>query len=325
MRAPRLTVLAATAALLGACAGSGIRSEGGDVFTLRTDSLSGSRAVEHGLAEARDFCAANGRQLVVQDSRIGSGSYQLMFRCVAPFGTAGAGGVDPLLAAAATPPAASTGTGPGTTLRRRTRRAATAETASLAPAAEPVQAPTRRARRVRPAEAPAAQSSSLQPIPQETLPSRFARTEPAQPEAPALPPVATTPLFNPRGASFPGPVATPTRQIPADAGPFAPVQPAVAQRAAIQQPAVIPAPAAPRAAASDALPPIQIQPPVASGRSGAPVATSGYGASVPSAHALPGASSALSPIAAPGRPVPSATPSVNPNTPPTGFFSAPGR
>ena len=50
-----------------------------------------------------------------------------------------------------------------------------------------------------------------------------------------------------------------------------------------------------------------------------------YGASVPSPQALPGASSALTPIASPVRPIPAATPTANPNTPPQGFFSGPSR
>jgi len=331
MRTPRLAVLTAAAALLGACASSGIRSEGGDVFMLETNSLSGSRAVDRGLADARDFCVANGRQLVVQDSRIGSGSYQLQFRCVAPFGTARAGGVDPLLAAAATPVVpAVTDTPP--TRRRRARRASTVavdDPAYVAPAAEaPPPRRSRRTHRTRPADAayvPPADSSALQPIPQPTLASRFARPEPAPQEPPALPPVATTPLFNPRGASFPAPVAAPVSRIPADSGPFTPVQPATApaaQPAATLQPA-----AAPRAAVSDALPPIQL-PPAAVSSPSAPLLAApapSYGASVQSPQPLPAAGSALPPIASPLRPLPAATPVANPNTPPTGFFSSPGR
>lgn len=322
MRATRLAVLTGAAALLGACASSGIQSQGGDAFTLATDNLSGSRAVERGLADARDFCEANGRQLVVQDSRIRSGSYQLQFRCVAPFGMARAGGVDPLLAAAATPVvSAATEQAP----RRRARRNAAPAAVPVAdPMATPAETPrpVRRVRRAPPADAgyvPAAESSVLQPIPQSTLPARFARPEPVQ--EPTLPPVATTPLFNPRGASFPAPVPTPVRQIPVDNGPFTPVvQPAAA---AAQPPAAVQPAMAPRAVASDALPPIQLPPAVSAS---APVApATGYGASVPSPQALPGASSALTPIASPIRPVPAATPVANPNVPPTGFFTAPGR
>ncbi|TCI00855.1 hypothetical protein EJV46_00915, partial [Roseococcus sp. SYP-B2431] len=259
MRATRLAVLTGAAALLGACASTGIRSDGGDVFVLENSNLSGSRAVERGLADARDFCAANGRQFVVQDSRIGSGTYQLQFRCVAPYGVARAGGVDPLLAAAATPVTPAATETPAR--RRRARRPADA---AYVPPAEPSAAPAetprpaRRVRRTRPADAayaPAADASGLQPIPMASaLPSRFARPEPAPQEAPALPPVATTPLFNPRGASFPAPVAAPLRRIPADNAPFAPLEQAAAPAAAIQ-----PA-AAPRAAAGDGLPPIQLPP-----------------------------------------------------------------
>jgi hypothetical protein len=332
MRAARLAILTGAVALLGACASNGIRSEGGDVFVLETNSLSGSRAVERGLADARDFCVANGRQLVVQDSRIGSGNYQLQFRCVAPFGTARAGGVDPLMTAAASPVAPAVAEAAP---RRRVRRNASTTTA-MAPVAEPAAEtprPVRRTRRAQAAEAayvPPADSSTLQPMQtQPTLASRFARPEPAATEAPALPPVATTPLFNPRGASFPAPVATPVRRIPADNGPFAPIeqaasaaQPVAAQPVAMVQPA-----AAPRPAISDALPPIQLPPAATTAPSGqilaAPSTT--YGASVPSPQVLPGASSALTPIASPLRPMPAAVPAANPSQPPPGFFNNPAR
>lgn len=331
MRATRLAVLTGAVALLGACASNGIRSEGGDVFVLETNSLSGSRAVERGLADARDFCVANGRQLVVQDSRIGSGNYQLQFRCVAPFGTARAGGVDPLMAAAASPVAPAVAeTAPRRQVRRR---AATAETATMAPIADPAAEtprPVRRARRTSVASAayvPPADNATLQPMQtQPTLPSRFARPEPAATEAPALPPVATTPLFNPRGASFPAPVATPVRRLPADNGPFAPIEQAgaPATQAVAAQPVAVMQPAA---AASAALPPIQLPPAATSAPSGRILAapSTGYGASVPSPQALPGATSALAPIASPLRPMPAAVPAANPSQPPTGFFNNPGR
>lgn len=317
MRPARLAVLTAAAALLGACSSSGIQSQGGDVFVLETSNLSGSRAVERGLADARDFCVANGRQLIVQDSRIGSGSYQLQFRCVAPFGTARTGGVDPLLAAAATPVAPAVAETP-VPRRRRVHRSTTADAQAVEPAEAPRQ--VRRARRARQDDAAyaPADGAALQPIPQPTLPARFARPEPAPQEPPALPPVSTTPLFNPRGASFPAPVPAPVRSIPADSGPFAPVAPPAGQPAAAVQPA-----AAPRPAPSDALPPIQLPPAAVSSGPAAPA--SSYGASVPSPQALPTASSALAPIASPVRPIPAATPAASLNTPPPGFFTAPGR
>lgn len=336
MRATHLAILTGAAALLGACASNGIRSDGGDVFVLENSSLSGSRAVERGLAEARDYCAANGRQFVVQDSRIGSGTYQLQFRCVAPFGVARAGGADPLLAAAATPVASAVTEAPP-----RRRRARPPADAAYVPPADPAMTPAEparsapRLRRTRPADAayaPAADGSALQPIPMASaLPSRFARPEPASQEPPALPPVATTPLFNPRGASFPAPVAAPVRRIPADSGPFAPLQQAdapVAAAPAASAPVASGLPAvAPRAAANDGLPPIQLPPAAVTSPAGRVVAAPApiYGASVPSPLALPTASSALAPIASPLRPIPAAAAAPHPNAPPPGFFSAPGR
>ncbi len=188
MRATRLTVLTAAAALLGACATQEIRSGGGDVFLLQATGLNGSRAVERGLADARDFCAAQGRDFRVQDSRVGEGRYQLQFRCTAPFGIA-AGGADPLLVAAATPVVRE---GREPAARRASRHAAT-------------QAPAPRRARTPRSGAPVAEAAPLEPLPvHPALPPRFVRPEPA-PQG--LPPVATTPLFNPQGASFPTPAA----------------------------------------------------------------------------------------------------------------------
>ncbi|MDB5412998.1 MAG: hypothetical protein JWR10_1333, partial [Rubritepida sp.] len=121
MRASHLAALAGAAALLSACGvttNGGVRPVGGDVFVLETSGMSGSRAVETGLDEAQRFCAQNGRQFSVQNSRVGSSLYQLEFRCLSPMGVAGRR--DPLLAAAATPVAGSVAeVAPRRRLRRR--------------------------------------------------------------------------------------------------------------------------------------------------------------------------------------------------------------
>ncbi|MBS7810861.1 hypothetical protein [Roseococcus pinisoli] len=236
MRATCLTVLTAASALLGACASQEIRSGGGDTFLLQTTGLNGSRAVERGLVDARDFCAAQGRDFLVQDRRVGSGRYQLQFRCTAPFGMAAANGVDPLLAAAARPVVREPAE---LAARRRSRPSAAPEQASTEPARP------RRARAPRTSE-PVAENAPLEPLPAyPTLPARFARPAP---EPQGLPPVSTTPLFNPRGASFPPPAPTvtsaPARQVYGGGQVFAPVT-----RTDV-----------PRAALNDGLPPIAAQP-----------------------------------------------------------------
>ncbi|MDB5412302.1 MAG: hypothetical protein JWR10_637, partial [Rubritepida sp.] len=198
------------------------------------------------------------------------------------------------------------------------------------PAAEAAPRRVRRAPRARPAEEQAAYGEgNLQPVAPGPAYAQTFAAAPAPTQPPALPPVATTPLFTPPpGTSFPAPVATGARRIPADNSPFTAIgtqaQPAAApdaqqQPMPVAQPRGLPAipvqPAAvqQRQPQADSLPPIQVTPVVASPSAGNAAAW------VPSQQALPGASSALPPIAGVARP---AMPSpVSTNAAPQGFFS----
>lgn len=247
MRPIPLTVMAATAVILVGCANrpSGVQSVGGDVFVLQTSNLSGSRAVENGLAEAAAFCEEYGRQFVLTDSRVGSGSYQLQFRCLT------GRNLPPIAQVAAAPPppapvrgrrARSSGTAayagetvvteaPRTTTRMRrpvvaeqpqpgtlAYGAALPPMVAPAPAFAPGFAPVYAA----PAYAPSAFApSAFAPqafVPQTTNPFAPARTAGGPPP---LPPVATTPLFAPPpGVMLPATPVSGPRLPPIDNSPL---------------------------------------------------------------------------------------------------------
>ncbi len=341
--------------MLSACGATirdGIQSTGGDVFFLQNSSLSGSRAVTAGLNEAQEFCSAQGRQFVMQNSRVGSGSYQLEFRCVTP------GSLGPVARPTYSAPVAEA----SEPRRRRGSRAASTDTAAETPA--PRRGRGRRADDLNAAyagggtatttmAAPAAPAAinygsgyaqggylPAQPVTAQPMvasaqpamvqqPQAMQTSTRAQPNLPAeLPPVATTPLFNPPPGTHFAPTPAPMR-LPADNRPYAPV--AGQAGPAPAGTAITPAAAAPAQPLSDGLPPIQVTPVVAPSAAPAASSTSSRAAPapqtyvVPSPNALPGANSALTPIAAPPvseRPAPRA-PVQNLNVPPPGFFTGP--
>lgn len=124
-----IPALALLAGVLSACASQnqGISTMGGDAFMLDVASINGTRAVEQGLAQAQSFCSEHGRLFVMTDSLVGSSSYRLAFRCIAP------GNVlppPPLVASAAPAPAARTPRG----RRARNTPAPVADAVSSGPA-----------------------------------------------------------------------------------------------------------------------------------------------------------------------------------------------
>lgn len=323
-----LALLGVTALLSGCAAGNaGVQSSGGDVFTLQTTGTSGSRAVEAGLAQAADFCAEYGRQFVLTNSRVSSGSYQLEFRCLT------GRNLPPIVQVAAAPP-------PPAPVRGRRGRS---EGDAYAGDAPEVPRGTTRIRRPVMAEqaAPVAYGAILppvmapapvfgQPIFAQPAPSIFA---PARTAAPALPPVTTTPLFAPLPGVLPpatplsGPRLPPIDNAPLVAIPRADEVTAVSAVAPMVQPRMVPpAVQQQRLPGVESTPLLQSQaPPVAQGsphqtlpvaqsvmpmqalapiQVGAPTALTTPPPSftvpsftVPSAQTLPGASNSLPPIA----------------------------
>jgi len=207
MRFLHLTLLAGTAVMMSACANSGVRSLGGDAFVLETANVSGSRAVDAGLAEAQNFCTQYGRLFVLTNSQVSGGGYQMAFRCISPGSV-----LPPVAVVAPSPPSRSTSTrrqreaveAPRTVRSRRavieaaqpTSGPALSFPAALAPMSAPMSAPAWSGASFAPPAGgfiPAFQPSFAQ--------SPFSRPMAFAPVgsglAPPLPPVSTTPLFAP--------------------------------------------------------------------------------------------------------------------------------
>lgn len=282
--------LSLPAALLAACASpnAGIEAAGGDAFLLTRANISGVAAVEDGLAQAQSFCGEHGRLFVVTNSQVGSSSYRLDFRCVAP------NNVPPVAAASAPPPPPQ----PARTARGR-RAAPPAEVSSTGPAL--------------------GFAASLPAM--ERGPAPAAPWQPADANIlPPTPPMAIQALFAPPpGQSLVAAVPSAHRMPPADGSPMV-LLPRLEAGSVAPQPAAAeaqPAPALPTITRQDlpgGLPPIQ----AASPAPPLPVITAsqpmpGYGLVVPSPNPLPGAPSSLPPIAGPAR-VP-----VFPSAPASGF------
>lgn len=274
----RLSLLALTfpAALLAACADQSINQTGGDAFTLQVQRASGTAAVESGLAQAQSYCAEHGRLFVLTGSQVGSSSYNMNFRCIAP------SNVPP-------PPPI------------------------LVSAPQPAPTPARRARARRAAATPVAEDARSGPTLRyaATLPGMDFTRPPAPWQAananilPSFGPLTTAPLFAlPSGVA---PAVTEGRRMPPpDNSTMEPLPRLGAEGVPVASPArpmpaVVADPApAPIAAQPAALPLIQAQPLPPSFNAPA----SSFGQAVPSATPLPGASSSLPPIAGgSGRPV----------------------
>ncbi len=320
MRFLPLIVLAA--ALAGCAQGNnGISPGGGDAFVLETHGMSGSGAVEAGLAQAQSLCSEHGRLFVLTDSQVGSSSYRLAFRCIA---VNNALPPPPMVARAPAPPPPRTG-------RARRATAAPEGLSTGTPLGYAASLPAMAA-----PPAPVFWSLGAANIP------------------PPLPPVATTALFAPpAGTMLPVPPPSGPRLPPADnsslvalprlEGSGTAVQapslqaaapslvsnlpssasPAILSRDALPpvstlpllqsqaatpgwaQPGASPSAAATRAAAvpTEFLPPVQAQPAAAARPLSAPPLS--FGNVVPSPNPLPGASASLPPIAGGNtRPVP---------------------
>jgi len=232
MRFLHLTLLAGTAVLVSACANSGVRSLGGDAFVLETANVSGSRAVDAGLAEAQGFCTEHGRLFVMTNSQVSAGGYQVAFRCISP-GNA----LPPVAMVAPSPPPRSTST-------RRQREAVEAPRTvrgrrAVIETAEPTSGPALPfAASLPPMSAPGWAGASFAPPaggfipvfqPSFAQPS-FAQSPFSQPTAfapagsglaPPLPPVSTTPLFAPApGTTLMVPPLASPRLPPADSSPL---------------------------------------------------------------------------------------------------------
>jgi hypothetical protein len=284
--------LSLPAALLAACASQtpGIENTGGDAFVIEVAHVSGVAAVEDGLAQAQSYCGERGRLFVLTSSQVGSSSYRVEFRCVAP------GNVPPppvVAAAPPPPPPARASRG-----RRATRAAETSSTG-----------------------APLGFAATLPPIEQNARPA--AAWQPADANVPpANPPMTAQPLFAPPpGQSLVATAPVPRRMPPPDDSPLvllprlesgavaapptapeAAPMPAVARQEPPAAPMAAPAPTAQAATPAPSLPVIT---------AGRPLP--GYGLVVPSPNPLPGAPTSLPPIAGPAR-----TPSF-PSAAPSGF------
>ena len=307
--AQNLPIMALLAASLAACASQnqGISTTGGDAFVLDVVGINGTRAVEQGLAQAQSFCGEHGRLFVLTNSQAGSSAYRLEFRCIGP---------NNML-----PPAAFVASAP------------------QPPARSP------RGRRARPAqEAPVTgqvlgYAAGLPALTEPAVTSPWSAGTANIP--PALPPVATTPLFAPAPGVMLAvqPLAGP-RLPPADNSPLVAL-PRLGSNAVPESRVTAAAPTAmPQAALSTALPPVnaapimQMQPmaqslpviqaqPLPGFGQGINTPPPGFGGPgfvgmVQSPNPLPGASTALPPIAAgSSRAVP--LPGGNP----TGFSGSP--
>jgi hypothetical protein len=279
--------LSLPAALLAACASQtpGIQNTGGDAFVLDVAHVSGVAAVESGLAQAQSYCGEHGRLFVLTNSQVGSGSYRMEFRCVAP------GNVPPPPVVAAAPP--------------------------------PRPAPARGRRAAPPAEAtstgaPLGFAATLPPVEQGTRPA--AAWQPA--DANILPvnlPIATQPLFAPPAGQSQVATAPPPRRMPPPDDSALVLLPRLESAAvATPQAQAVPGAAPLPAVARQELPATAAPAQAASPAPSLPVITAGqplpgYGLAVPSPNPLPGAPSSLPPIAGPAR-----TPSF-PSGAPSGF------
>lgn len=319
MRPLSLIVLAVA---LAACArdNTGIATSGGDTFVLDGQGLSGRGAVENGLAQAQSFCGEHGRLFVLTNSQVGSNSYRLEFRCIAM------NNVPPPPATASAPP-------PPPPRTQRSRRAAPSpaeEVASSGPALSfPANLPAMTA-----PPAPVVWSLGASNVP------------------PALPPVATTPLFAPPpGVALAVPPLAAPRLPPPDNSALvalprmdgtataeraqvittaatAPQQAGAASQAVLTREPLPPvgtlplmqsaSPGPPSFSAAqpvtraEALPPIQAQP-LAAPAQPLSVPPPSFGLVVPSPNPLPGASGSLPPIAG-GSTRTLALPGGNPST-----------
>ena len=233
IRSLHLILLAGTAALMGACANSGVRSLGGDAFVLETANVSGSRAVDAGLAEAQGFCTEHGRLFVMTNSQVSASGYQMAFRCISPGNV-----LPPVAIVAPSPP-------PRPTSTRRQREAVEGpRTVRGRPAvietAQPTSGPALPfAANLPPMAAPGWAGASFAPPAGGFIPvfqpsfvqspfvqSPFVQSPFSQPMAfapagsglePALPPVSTTPLFAPApGTALMIPPLASPRLPPAD-------------------------------------------------------------------------------------------------------------
>ncbi len=291
-----LSALALSAvALLAACAGQGQAIQpingpnGGDAFALEVQHVSGTAAVQAGLDQAQTYCGEHGRLFVMTSSQVGSRSYRLEFRCVAPSNVP----PPPVMASAPPRPPARA---------PRDRRAAQPREAGSGPSL--------------------GHAASLPDVRQ-----GVAVVEPWQPAtaniAPIHPPVTTRPLFAPPPGQTLAAASPPSRRMPPpDDSPMVLLPrlegdgiaafPSQAPRVGLP-PVVRATPFAP-VGAPGALSPMQAQSlPVIT--PGAPLP--GFGMVVPSLNPLPGAPSSLPPIAG-GSPRPMALPSSSPSGFPTG-------
>ena len=304
------------AAILAACANqnAGINASGGDAFVLETRNVSGRAAVDQGLAQAQSFCSEHGRLFVLTDSRVGSGSYRVNFRCIA------------MTNALPPPPVVASAPPPPPPRPARGRRATTAPDAL---ASGP------------PLGFPAV-------LPAMTAPAATTPWSPGTSNVAAvLPPVATTPLFAPApGVALAVPPLSGPRLPGADNSPMVALPRLEEMASSVQTPdsqaVMMPSgaqtagtSASPAGLTRDALPPVTSLPLLQSGsagQTGLPAATTpsvqaeplppvqaqplaasaaplsipppSFGL-VPSPNPLPGASTSLPPIAGGStRPVP---------------------
>ena len=339
-----VTLLVSATALLGACAAgnSGVRPLGGDAFVVETAGLNGSAAVTSGIAQAQTFCGEFGRMFVMGPSQVGSSSYQLQFRCIAP------GNVLPpqQLPVAAAPMGSTPGTtapgttAPGTTApgRRQIRGRRAVTMAEASPTEPVVGAPLAYAAALPPMAAPAFAApafagSGFAPtgfgpagsgggfLPATSPPAagRMGGIFTAATSAPALPPVSTTPLFAPPpGTTLAVAPLTGRRLPPPDDTPMVPLPRVELMGSPIAAQAIM-APAASPAFVSPAFVPPVAMPQVAVNQAFAAPP------SAPSAEALPRAIGVVTEVATaaplPARnqaqPVAIQVPSAPPFTPPS--------
>ncbi len=344
MRAIVAGMLAGAGLVLTGCGNaqtSGIVAIGPDTYAVETRGRALAGAVERGLTEATSFCTAQSRQTELLGTRINADSYQVAFRCVGGGGLGGSGlagnpgiigrvpvgygqrnsSLGPIPVSA---PIASSG---GTVIRGQafppaqppppgfdlgTVGAIPGRTATVAGNPFAQQAPTRQV----------AAASSLPPL--SSLPANAAFQAPiaSAPQGGFAPqassaPVATSPfqplqsplgVGSPAPASFSAPPAFSAVSAPAPAPAFAPLSSplgATPASAPVLQPLG-------QASSAPAFQPLSQPQPIGS---------------------LPGASSALQPVASP-RAGPAAVPAAasagaplgQPSTlPPAGFWNAPAR
>lgn len=277
-----LLALSFPAAFLAACAGQnpGINPTGGDGFTLEVQRVHATAAVESGLAQAQSYCAEHGRLFLMTGSQVGSSSYNMNFRCVAP----GNVPAPPQVMASAPPPA------PERRLRgRRGTPAPVMEDARSGPAlgyAAPLQG----------------LDATGAPVPWQAANANM---------PPSFGPLTATPLFAPSPGMALAASATNGRRLPPPDHSAMELLPRLGGNGAmpvvpLQAAGSVPLNSAPlnsaplisgrMAAQPAALPLIQAQPfPTAAIPLSAPPPS--FGQMVPSPSALPGASTSLPPIA----------------------------